>query len=220
MASNAHSIKFGLFQRPMADVIETVRQALRQLPDVQPGGNYTLSHWSDDESEHDIVAMKQGRSREALPVITEKPHTFNAVSFTLHLDLPETALQFLIIVRGKAAAVHVGVVFMSDILEEGSLGSSGVVKLLDTLLPALGKESALLCDKGDEGAVDGRLWAGESLSSIILARAKGEDPLPPPLLALLKADLCDDATLGAVREAGVKVRLTLKKHVVFSIVDL
>jgi len=220
MASNAQSIHFDLFEGGLADVVETLRRALPRVSGLQTTPKYTLANWSDDDSEHEIVAMSNGAPSDSLPVIEEPAQTFNAVTFHVYIDGAETAFQVLVAVRAKRKLINVGLIFMSDVLEEGSLGASAIVKMLDGLLPSLARDSAIICNEDDEGMVGRRTWDGESVASIVLARAKGQDALPPPLLALVRADLCDEETLHAIRAAGVKVRMTLHGYIVLATVDV
>jgi hypothetical protein len=218
MAKNPASIAFGLLEGPMARVITLARTAFADLDLLAPGREYTLLNWTDDPDGPDLVTS-QAPAGMGLPAIAQAPATFNQVTFTLHAATPTgTLAEVLLVIRSRAQGVFVSLVFMGNILE--SLGPNWVVRLLDVLVPRLGAEAAVLCDNGDEAETERRLLAGERVSAMVLARIAGRDPLPPPLLALVRSELCDEAALEQARQHGVAVRLSLRGNVVFSTIDL
>lgn len=214
---NPNSIDFGLIEGPLVRVIALAQKAFRDVATVNAGSEYMLGRWDADG--HTLVGVFQGPTAEGLPPIRQSPSTFDEVTFTLHTATNQgTAVEILLILRSCPKGVYVDLTFSSNIME--SLGASWVVRLVDTMLPRLGVEAGMLCDRRDEAAIAQRSMAGERLSGIALARVTGGDPLPPPLLTLVRSDLCDDAALAAARERGVSVHLSLRGNLVFSTVDL
>ena len=217
--ANAHTVILGLLRRPMAEVIEQARKVVALIPDLQPAGHYRVSRWSDDGAEHEIIAQHKYADRRALPAVPEAPTKFNQVSYPLYADgVPGYVAEMSLLIRSYPESVSVDFIFMGNALE--GLGASWIIKTLDAFLPPMGIESGILCDLEDTGTTINRVVAGEPLTDLIAARLKGKDPLPPPLLAVVKAERVDPEVWDAARDGGVNIRMTPKGFAVFLTVKL
>src|SRR6478752_5090508 len=204
---NAHSIHFGIIDGSIMDAVAVVRDAVAATSVLKPGGEYRLSRSDQDGARLDVVASHRGLPRDALPAIEEDAVSFNQVSFPLYADLPDLRIvNPTLTLQTCRKGIALNVIFASDVLEWA--GASWIVKTLDVLLPALGLDAAILCDKKDEGDVSRRADSGEPIRSIVLDRAIGRDPLPPPVLGMVRADRCDSRILREARARGVSVWMT------------
>jgi len=219
MAKGGHSIIFGLKGGLLADVLKSVRDAVQAAQDLQSTGEYFLTLWTKDRSDAELVAWRTGLAHDALPVVEEPAASFNQVSFTVHAATPTgVAVEAGLVLVSHERGVLIQLVFVRDILEDD--GAGWIIKTLDRLVPALGFDSAILSDTVDEAAISRRVAAGESLTTIISARIRGLDELPPPLLAMVKAERTEPDLWDVARDRGVNVRMTPKGFVVFLTVDL
>jgi hypothetical protein len=216
--SNAHAAILGLLREPLSEVIDTARKVVAQISYLQPAGDYVVGRWSDDGSEHHIVGHKYS-DRRMLPAVSEAPATFNEVSYPLYVDAsPGRVAQANLLIRAHRAGVSIDFIFMGDALED--LGASWIIKTLDVFLPPMGVDTAILCDLKDTGPTMTRVAAGESLVGVIGARLTGKDPLPPPLLAMVKAERVEPDVWNAAQDGGIGIRMTPKGFAVFLTVGL
>jgi hypothetical protein len=208
-----HSIKLGIINLTVNEILARMQQAMHQT-DLLPGGDYTLSKQSDDGSKRRIVAMPRGLSRDRLPSINEPPDTFTSASLTAWSNATELLLTLY---SQPSGGYRSSIIFMADIIEER--GTSWIVQIMGAFQTALGTDASLLCDEQDSGEINRRLIKGEDLSHIVLARVRGDDSLPKPLLALVKAELCGPDIYDVAKKNGIRAGLTSKMYLLFSTVD-
>ena len=203
----------------MAEVIEQARKTVPQIASLQPAGYYRVSRWSDDGSEHDIIGAHKYTDRRTLPAVQEEPAKFNQVSYPLYIDAkPGYVAEVSLLIRAHRSGVSIDWIFMSDALKK--VGAKWIIKTLDAFLPSMGLDAAILCDLNDTTPMMERTVDGESLPAIIAARVTGKDDLPPPVLAMIKAERVDGDVWDAARDRGVSIRMTPNGFGVFLTVDL
>lgn len=203
----------------MPEVIEHARKVVGQIQYLQPAGHYRVSRWSDDRSEHHVIGNHKYTDHRFLPAVHEPPSTFNQVSYPLYADAsPGYVGEMSLVIRAHREGVLVELIFMDDALED--FGASWIIKTLDAFMAPLGIESAILCDLKDTAPTSTRVVAGEPLTAIIASRLTGKDALPPPVLAMVKAERVDPNVWDAARDGGVNIRMTPKGFAVFLTVDL
>ena len=206
-----HSINFSAIPRPFNQALEAIKNAL-SATDLKPGGYYRLIQWTQDDSDNEIVAVQRGLSRNHLPEIKEDPESFNAVTFVVWSETTELMLNL----RRHDGWIQFSLVALEDLLS--TRGEPWVTSTMSAFLATLKLDAAIVCDEEDEEEVERRMRAGEPLSALILSRVRGKDPLPVPLLALVKAELCDGTIWEQAAAQGVRGGITPRDYALFSTV--
>jgi hypothetical protein len=205
----SHSVTFNRSSLTLESALAAAQNALVHTG-VKPGGNYTLTRWNNDETENDIVALREGLSRDALVAIVESPMSYNDLSYSLWYERTEFTLGM----RRRGEKLDLSLVFLSDVIKNQD--PLWIVAVMLGFSSAFGAEAAMLCDESDETAMWLRRKADEDLADIVIARCIGRDLLPAPPLAMLHKDRCDLPVM--IREAapGVTVKRALSGYVVCS----
>lgn len=208
-----HSIIFERSKLSIEEALSAVRLGLRNM-EVQPGGHYTLTRWSQDSIENDIVAVREGLGRDEIAQVVEPPDSYNDLSYELWVG----TTAFLLGLRAYDQWTAVSLVFLGDAI--AGRRPNWLLPILSGFCTALGSESAILCDENDEADTWHRLDAGESLALILLARVRGLDPLPPPLFALMRRGQYDPVILAESVARGVQTRVVLGGYICFTTLEL